>query len=100
MSHAYPRLPIDQPAVYRILVQGWLSEGWEDWFEGLRLTHLGLGDEAHLSGTGEPPPAETTLLTGVVRDQAALLGTLQKLYSFGLPILNVQFVSLYNQDRL
>ena len=98
MIYSHSRLFIDQPAVYRILVQGWLSEGWEDWFEGMRLTHLGP-EEAHPAGTGAPPPPETTLLTGAVPDQAALLGALQRLYSFGLPILRVELVSPGEKHR-
>jgi hypothetical protein len=65
----------DQPAAYRIQVQGRLSQRWADWFEGLAVTH--------------PDPMVTTL-TGVVTDQAALLGILQRLYTLGLPLLLVE----------
>jgi hypothetical protein len=91
MIRAYPHLSIDQPARYRILVQGWLSDGWEDWFEGMRLAHPGWVD-SHPPIPGEPLPGETTLLTGTVPDQAALIGILQKLYSFRLPILSVELI--------
>jgi hypothetical protein len=65
----------DQPAAYRIQVQGQLSPRWADWFEGLLVAH--------------DDPAVTTL-TGVVADQAALLGLLQRLYTLGLPLLLVK----------
>jgi hypothetical protein len=86
----FPHLSLAQPARYSILVQGWLGEGWEDWFEGMRLTRLELRSEQWL--------AETSLLTGIVPDQAALLGMLQRLYTFGLPILKVEIIS-QDEDR-
>jgi hypothetical protein len=93
MTDPYSNLSADQPAVYAILVQGGLGKGWEDWFEGMRLVHLVLEEDVVQPGTGEQPPTEATLLTGRVPDQAALLGMLQKLYSFRLSILRVEFVS-------
>lgn len=94
MAESYPRLAIDQPAAYRILVQGWISLRWEDWFEGMRIEHLGVEAQSDPS-EGEasmPETAEATLLTGCVPDQAALLGMLQRLYSFGLPVIKVEWV--------
>jgi hypothetical protein len=93
MIHPYPHLSISQPARYRILVQGWLGEGWDDWFEGMRLTSLELAEDLNGSRPGKRFPAEMTLLAGLVPDQAALLGMLQRLYSFGLPLLKVELVS-------
>src|SRR5688500_2600611 len=95
METQYPSLKIDEPAAYRILVQGWVSDRWEEWLERMNLTHPGSVPE-DVSGGGAAPgesgPAVTTLLTGVLPDQAALLGTLQRLYAFGLPILRVELV--------
>ncbi len=65
----------DQPAAYRIQVQGRLSRRWADWFEGFAVTNDALG---------------VTTLMGVVADQAALLGILQRLYTLGLPLLLVE----------
>jgi hypothetical protein len=42
---------------------------------------------------------ETTLLTGTVPDQAALLGMLQRLYAFGLPILRVEQIPPEDKPR-
>ena len=74
MSHQ-KTLGQDQAAAYRIQVQGRLSPRWAGWFEGLVATEDGAG---------------TTTLTGVVADQAALLGVLGRLYTLGLPLLMVE----------
>jgi hypothetical protein len=93
MTRSYPHLSVVKPALYRILVQGWLPDGWEDWFEGMLLTRMGSARDSNDSRTCEKIPDEASLLSGVVPDQAALLGMLQRLYAFGLPILKVEFVS-------
>lgn len=63
---------------YRILVEGWLSERWMHWFEGMDV-------QIH----SERGPVATTL-TGTVADQAALFGVLQRLYTLGLSIVLVE----------
>jgi hypothetical protein len=63
---------------YEIRVQGQLSERWSHWFDDMEVS----------IEAGTMP--DTTLLTTVVVDQAALLGILQKLYTLGLPLLLVQ----------
>jgi hypothetical protein len=79
MKNSSPRFRQDQPATYQIQVQGWISERWADWFDEMTIT-VKEEDDA---------PAITTL-TGVVADQAALLGLLQKLYTLGFPLLLVR----------
>jgi hypothetical protein len=59
---------------YEIRVGGRLDTRWVAWFDGLTLTHAGDG---------------TTVLRGVVVDQAALHGLLQKVRDLGLPLLSV-----------
>lgn len=54
---------------------------WGDWFSGLTITHH--DDEGSV----------TTTLQGVLADQAAVQGLLQKLYSLGFPLLQVQLIS-------
>jgi hypothetical protein len=88
----YPHLTMNQPATYRLTVQGWVSMAWEDWFGGLSVSHLESSQDAQPNSTPPSMPVEMTILTGQVEDQAALLGTLQKLYSFGLPILSVELI--------
>ena len=69
--------------MYQIQVQGWISERWADWFDGMTITvNSNNNDE-------DDAPAITTL-TGAVADQAALLGLLQQLYTLGLPLLLVR----------
>jgi hypothetical protein len=67
-----------EPWLYRIKVQGRLGERWAPWF-----------DDMHVTVEPEAEP-ETTVLTGAMIDQAALLGVLHKLYTLGLPLLLVQ----------
>jgi len=64
----------DQPTRYRIKVKGGFDERWADWFDA--LTVIQHKDE--------------TLLTGWVRDQAALHGLLARIRDLGLPILLVE----------
>ena len=63
----------------RIEVQGQIGARWRAWFEDLAID------------TQTSPDGTTiTVLTGPVVDEAALQGLLQKLYTLGLPLLQVQ----------
>lgn len=64
---------------YQIQVHGWISERWRNWFDDMTITR-------HRTDDGVP----ITTLSGIVADQAALLGLLQKLYSLGFPLLLVR----------
>jgi hypothetical protein len=59
---------------FEIHVRGQLDESWSDWLEGLDATLLENGE---------------MILTGHIVDQAALLGTLNKLYGLNLTLLSV-----------
>jgi hypothetical protein len=74
----------DQPLVYQIALKGHLSDQWMDWFEGLTIRLEDSGD---------------TLLTGPVRDQAALHGLLRKVRDLGLPLLSVQRITPCTRER-
>lgn len=63
---------------YEIRVRGVLDEHWSDWFEGFGLRR----DEA----------ADTTVLVGMVTDQASLHGVLSRILDLGLPLLSVRIV--------
>ena len=63
---------------YEIRVQGRLDTRWAAWFEGMALVHATDG---------------TTTLSGVVADQAALHGLLQKLRDLGVALLSVTEVA-------
>ncbi|MBN2005762.1 MAG: hypothetical protein JXA21_20565 [Anaerolineae bacterium] len=65
---------LNQPTIYQIRLQGHLGREWADWFGGLTITLEESGD---------------TLLTGLVRDQAALFGLLKKVRDLGLPLISV-----------
>jgi hypothetical protein len=61
-------------AWYEIRLQGRLDPRWATWFDGMTLTHRSDG---------------TTVIHGLVADQAALHGLLQRLRDLGLPLLSV-----------
>ncbi len=60
--------------VYQIRIKGHLGRAWTDWFAGLTITLADNGD---------------TLLTGPVRDQAALYGMLKRVRDLGLPLISI-----------
>ena len=59
---------------YEIRLKGHLASRWAAWFDGLSLTNESDG---------------TTLIRGLVVDQAALHGLLQKVRDVGLPLISV-----------
>jgi len=76
------RLHLDEPAKYRIQIQGFLGQHWSESMGGLEISVTGSQDQP------------VTTLTGEVRDQAALLGVLNGLYSLGFALLSVEYQSL------
>lgn len=64
----------DKPRIYQIKVKGGLNETWSDWFDALTVVQH----------------KDETLLTGLVRDQAALHGVLARIRDLGLPLLLVE----------
>ncbi len=72
-------------AIYQITVKGKLTERWADWFNGTVL-NMELEKEG----------CTHTKLTCRVRDQAELLGILNRLNSLNLPLLRVVFISENN----
>ena len=69
---------------YQVRVEGRIGQRWLAWFDGLAIY---ASDED--AGQAGGSPAITTL-TGVMPDQAALAGLLQKLYTLGLPLVEVR----------
>jgi hypothetical protein len=65
---------MDAPRSYEIRVDGHLAVSWSDWFEGL---------EIHNDPNGE------TTLTGLLIDQAALFGVLNKIHDLNLILISV-----------
>jgi hypothetical protein len=81
MSDTIRKLGLDRPGTYEIKVPGRLEEGWSEWFEGMTITVE--------AGAGCPT---ITTLTGIVTDEAALQGLLDRVYSLGLRLLSVKRV--------
>jgi len=63
---------------FQIHVKGHLNSKWSDWLEGLEVSLLDNGE---------------MILSGVIVDQAALMGILNKLNRLNLTLLSVSEVS-------
>ena len=70
--------PHHSPGRYEIRLKGHLDSRWAAWFDGLTLTRDSDG---------------TTVIGGLVADQAALYGLLQKTRDLGLPLISVNHVA-------
>jgi hypothetical protein len=66
--------PNTGPRLFEIRFSGHLDPRWVTWFDGMTLTR-------HDDGT--------SMVRGVLADQAALHGVLQKLRDAGLPLISV-----------
>ena len=66
---------------FQIRVKGHLNSKWSDWLEGLEVRLLDNGE---------------MILTGVIVDQSALIGILNKLNRLNLTLLSVCEVSKKN----
>ncbi len=64
---------MDEACRYEIRVEGQLSGRWSEWFEGLSVRSEG----------GQ------TVLRGLLADQAALFGVLQKIHDLNLVLVTV-----------
>ena len=67
----------DEPGLYEIRVKGHLGPQWSDWFDGFTIINCEDGE---------------ALLSGIILDQAALYGLLNKISNLGLPLLSVNMV--------
>ena len=69
--------PLHAPAYYELRVEGHLDEHWSTWFDRMVLSREDDG---------------TTTLRGLVADQAALHGLLDKVRDLGTTLISVAVV--------
>ena len=75
-------ISVDQPMEYEIEIQGRLEERWSHWFDDMNISVR--------SETGEPT---VTVLSGLVADQSALHGLLNRIRDLSIPLLSVQLMN-------
>ena len=81
MEKYRPHSSMFEPATYRISVLGTLDKKWSDYCGGMTIEHDIVLDQYPM-----------TTLTGILADQAALIGILNSLYDMGYPIISVECV--------
>ena len=86
MNEHKNHIGVDQALEYRIKVQGRLEERWSHWFDDLEITV-----------ESNPPGRSITVLTGVVTDQSALHGLLNRIRDLNLLLVSVQLLESNNQ---
>jgi hypothetical protein len=71
-------------AVYAIRVIGHVDAHWSEWFDGLMISNTRPGE---------------AMISGEIVDQAALRGTLNKIFNLNLALISVTKVGSCPQDR-
>ncbi|MCP4361276.1 MAG: hypothetical protein GY796_24980, partial [Chloroflexi bacterium] len=69
----------DLDTTYQILIEGQLGERWADWFEGMDISHNEQG---------------STVLTGLVADQAELQGILATIGMLNMTLISVTQINV------
>jgi hypothetical protein len=69
---------------FEIHIKGHLDGSWSDWLEGLEVMLLDNGE---------------MILCGYIRDQAALMSILNRLYGLNLTLLSVREINPKNEAR-
>ncbi len=65
---------MNEPCLYEIRVEGHLADHWSDWFDGLSIVY----------------EQSETILSGRLKDQAALYGVLRKIHDLNLGLVSVR----------
>jgi len=81
MEKYLPNSSMFEPATYRIGIMGTLDKKWSDYCGGMTIEHQKVLDQYPIS-----------VLTGLLADQAALIGVINTLYDMGCPIISVECV--------
>ena len=68
---------------YQITVQGFLDNQWSDWFEGMAITHS----------------EGNTTLTGLVVDQTALHGIINRIRDLNLMLVSVKYIKSDQKNK-
>jgi len=68
---------------YEIKIKGHLDQHWLHWFTGMNLTH---------------PEENVTMLSGILPDQCALHGVLERIRDLNLTLISVTSISSSNQN--
>jgi hypothetical protein len=79
-----PTLTRDQPATYRIRLQGRISADLSDWLTESIVTF----------------EQDQTVLTGQVCDQAALFGLLSFVRDLGVPLVSIEFIPSSKENQM
>ncbi len=81
MGKNSPHSSVFEPATYSISILGTLDKKWTDYCGGMVIEHTIVLQQYR-----------ATILTGVLADQAALIGILNSLYDLGCPIISVECI--------
>ena len=87
LSYSDGELTVDKPATYCIQVVGYLDKNWSAHLGGLEI------DVSKKDGR-----KAVTELSGLIIDQAALIGVIIALYDRRLPLLSVECLEVFGSQ--
>jgi hypothetical protein len=77
-----------EPATYRICIMGMLDKNWSGYCAGMKIEHDMMLNQYPV-----------TFLTGLLVDQAALIGVINTLFDLSFPLLAVECVEAQASQR-
>ena len=80
---------VDQPGIYRIKIQGRLSQTLANRFDEMAISVETIAIKANMTNMVDIP---ITTLTGQIADQSALHGLVARIRDLGLPLILVELV--------